>query len=168
MGPCSDQWQQVLRLRAGPDPVIDPREEEPEEEPVSGYRPPGEWLPSLVEPGAMRKSWGSASAEGQLDQDEKWARHCCVESQIWWERDSYEVDNLDPSTSATWKTRGWAYNMEIKKESQPPDFNPYLGDSDEVSSRNGSEGENWDTWMGINGVGGVTDWISYEERDQSL
>ena len=42
MGPCSDQWQQVLRLRAGPDPVIDPRVEEPEEEPVPGYRPPGE------------------------------------------------------------------------------------------------------------------------------
>ena len=75
---------------------------------------------------------------------------------------------MDPSNPSTWKTQGWAHNMEIKKESQPPDFNPYLGDSDEVSSHSGSEGENWDTWMGINGVGGVTDWISYEERDWSL
>ena len=56
----------------------------------------------------------------------------------------------------------WAYNMEVwKKAPQPPDFNPYLGDGD-VSSRSGNEDEDWDTWMGINGVGGVTDWINYE------
>ena len=126
-------------------------------------------MPSLVEPGAIRKSWGSASAEGQLDQDEKWARLCSVESQIWWERDSYEVDSMVPSNPSTWKTQGWAYNMENRKDaSQPSDFNPYLGDSDEVSSRSGNEDEDWDTWMGINGVGGVTEWISYEDWDQSL
>ena len=169
MGSCSDRWQQVLRLRAGPDPVIDPREEEPEEEPVPGYRPPGEWLPSLVEPGAIRKSWGSASAEGQLDQDEKWARLCSVVCQIWWERDSYKVDNMVPSDPATWKTQGWAHNMEVRKNaSRPSDFNPYLGDSDKVSSRSGSKGDDWDTCMRINGVGGVMDWLSYEDRDRSL
>ena len=58
MGPDSEQWQQVLRLCAGPDPTIDPREDEPEEEPVPSFRRAGEWLPSLVEPGAIRKSWG--------------------------------------------------------------------------------------------------------------
>ena len=72
-----------------------------------------------------------------------------------------------PSDPSTWKTQGWAYNMEIKKESQPPDFNPYLGDSD-VSSRSGNKDEDWDTWMGINGIGGEMGWISYEEQDQSL
>ena len=89
----------------------------------------------------MRKSWGSASAEGQLDQDEKWARLCSIESQIWWERDPYEVDTMVPSDPRTWKTQGWAYNMEARKNvPQPLDFNPYLGDS-EVSSRSGNEDE---------------------------
>ena len=52
MGQGSEQWQQVLRLHVGPDPVIDPREDEPEEEPVPRFQPAREWLPSLVEPGA--------------------------------------------------------------------------------------------------------------------
>ena len=125
-------------------------------------------MPSLVEPGAIRKSLGSASAEGQMDQDEKWARLCAIESQIWLERDPYEVDTMIPSELATWKTQGWAYNMEVRKNApQPLDFNLYLGDS-EVSSRSGNEDEDWDTWMGIKGVGGVTGWISYEDWDESL
>ena len=103
-----------------------------------------------------------------MDRDEKWARLCSVESQIWWEQDPYNVNTLVPSDPRTWKTQGWAYNMEVMKNvSQPSDFNPYLGDSD-ASSRSGNEDEDWDTWMGINGVGGVTDWISYEDRDHSL
>ena len=50
--------------------------------------------------------------------------------------------------------------MEVwKNVPQPLDFNPYLGDNDETS-HSGNEDEEWDTWMGINGVGGVTDWIN--------
>ena len=85
----------------GSDPVIDPREDESEEQPIPGFRPVVEWLPSMVEPGAIRKSWGSASAEGQMNQDERWARVSGIQDQIWWEHDPYNPDLLEPSDPAT-------------------------------------------------------------------
>ena len=63
------QWQQgqhVLRSRAGPNPVIDPRQDPPEDVPVLGFRPAGEYLPSTMELGTPNRSWGLATADGQL------------------------------------------------------------------------------------------------------
>jgi hypothetical protein len=51
MGNGSDQWQVMLRARRGPDEVIDPREDPPEEVPEPGFRPAGEQLPSMMVPG---------------------------------------------------------------------------------------------------------------------
>ena len=48
MGIGSDQWQVMLGARRGPDEVIDPREDPPEEVPVPGFRPAGEQLPSMM------------------------------------------------------------------------------------------------------------------------